>query len=332
MYLYKQKNSIEKEYNFSFSNNIKQQKEQQLAINYLEKNLQKSIDKQKNLFVSSFEINQWSLDNFQIGKCIGRGRFGNVYMARHKQSNMLVAIKQINKKNLSESCMERQLEQEIKIQMFSNHPNILKMYGFFHDETKVYLILEFACHFDIYKELKKETLKRFTEEKTANYIRQISEGLIYLHSHEIIHRDIKPENILNIHGVLKISDFGWSVYTLQEKRMTFCGTLDYVSPEIVQGTDYDQKVDIWSIGILCYELLVGKPPFENKNIAQDFLEFPPFVSELARQFIQLLLVKEPILRISIEKVLNHPWIVKNTKNCLDDWDLKVSEECLYLLR
>lgn len=82
------------------------------------------------------------------------------------------------------------------------------------------------------------------------------EGLIYLHSLGIIHRDIKPENILNSYGVLKLSDFGWSIYT-EEKRMTFCGTLDYVSPEVVSGKDYDFKVDIWSIGVLTYELITG---------------------------------------------------------------------------
>jgi serine/threonine protein kinase len=82
--------------------------------------------------------------------------------------------------------------------------------------------------------------------------------------------------------VLKISDFGWSIYTPEEKRMTFCGTLDYVSPEIVSGIDYDFKTDIWSIGVLCFELLVGKPPFENNN---NILEYPDFVSENAKEFI-----------------------------------------------
>ena len=77
-----------------------------------------------------------------------------------------------------------------------------------------------------------------------------------MHGQGVIHRDIKPENILINFGVLKISDFGWSVYT-EDERTTFCGTLDYVSPEVVCGKNYDFRVDVWSIGILCYELLVG---------------------------------------------------------------------------
>lgn len=162
---------------------------------------------------------------------------------------------------------------------------MLKMFGFFHDDEKIYLILELASHGDIYKEIKREVipfffthysfqfdfsqpLKCFNEEKAAGYIRQICEGLIYLHSEGIIHRDIKPENILNCFGVLKLSDFGWSIFT-EEARTTFCGTRDYVSPEIVSGKNYDFKVDIWSIGVLTYELITGKPPFEDRQNHND---------------------------------------------------------------
>ncbi|EAR83438.2 Serine/Threonine kinase domain protein (macronuclear) [Tetrahymena thermophila SB210] len=283
--------------------------------------------------------NFWSIDSFQIGKCLGRGRFGNVYLSRHKLTNMLFAIKQISKKNLIESCMEKQLQQEIKIQTYLNHPNVLKMHGFFDDSQKIYLILELASHGDIYKEIKREANKKFTEEKAANYIRQVCEGLIYLHSQGIIHRDIKPENILNSYGVLKLSDFGWSIYT-EEKRMTFCGTLDYVSPEVVSGKDYDFKVDIWSIGVLTYELITGKPPFENRQnhneayqkILMVKYDFPNYISKEAKDFMSKLLVGDPNKRISLETALNHEWILKNTRNCLADWDPKVSEACLCLLK
>ena len=78
-----------------------------------------------------------------------------------------------------------------------------------------------------------------------------------------MHRDIKPENILNSFGVLKISDFGWSIYS-ETKRQTFCGTLDYISPEMIAGKYYDFRIDIWSIGVLAFEFLTGNPPFENK--------------------------------------------------------------------
>lgn len=92
----------------------------------------------------------------------------------------------------------------------------------------------------------------FNEAESAYYIKQVIESLKYLHSEGIIHRDIKPENILLCQGVLKLSDFGWSTYSPYAKRQTFCGTLDYVPPEIVEGDLYDERVDIWSLGVLCY--------------------------------------------------------------------------------
>ena len=86
-----------------------------------------------------------------------------------------------------------------------------------------------------------------------------------MHNEYIMHRDIKPENILVEHGVLKLSDFGWSIYSPLYKRQTFCGTVDYVPPEIVEGASYDERVDIWALGVLLYELGCGKAPFETRD-------------------------------------------------------------------
>ena len=91
-----------------------------------------------------------------------------------------------------------------------------------------------------------------------------------MHSKDVIHRDIKPENLLNSFGTIKICDFGWAVYAPDVLRETFCGTPDYVPPEMIKGDRYDQRVDVWSLGILCYEFLTGKPPFETKNQSTTF--------------------------------------------------------------
>lgn len=106
--------------------------------------------------------------------------------------------------------MEKQLIQEIKIQMFSSHPNVLKMYGFFADETKIYLILELATNGCLFKEIR--TKVYFGEDQASLYYRQVVSAIRYLHSNCIMHRDIKPENILNSFGVLKLCDFGWATY------------------------------------------------------------------------------------------------------------------------
>ena len=124
----------------------------------------------------------------------------------------------MEKSSIKKSKVEHQLRREIEIQSFLEHKNILKMYGFFWDEKKIYLILEYALGGELYKDLQGQPNKRYTEERTANYIQQLSDALMYLHQKEVIHRDIKPENLLNSQGTIKIADFGWSVYAPQEQR------------------------------------------------------------------------------------------------------------------
>lgn len=132
-------------------------------------------------------------------------------------------------------------------------------------------------------------------------------------------RDIKPENLLlGIKGELKIADFGWSIHAPNSRRQTLCGTLDYLPPEMVEGKDHDEAVDVWSLGVLCYEFLVGTPPFEAaghtetyKRILRVSYEFPEYVSEGARDLIRKLLVRDPQQRMALDKVKDHPWIVAN---------------------
>lgn len=116
---------------------------------------------------------------------------------------------------------------EIKLQTYMDHPNLLKIFGYFHDAKNIYLILEY-CSQCLFKEFR--TKVRLEEEETVYYGKQAISALKYMHNENIIHRDIKPENILLQFGVLKLSDFGWSTYSPLYKRQTFCGTVDYVPP------------------------------------------------------------------------------------------------------
>ncbi|XP_075757277.1 aurora kinase A isoform X2 [Pelodiscus sinensis] len=204
---------------------------------------------------------QWCLDDFEIGRPLGKGKFGNVYLAREKQSKFILALKVLFKTQLEKAGVEHQLRREVEIQSHLRHPNILRMYGYFHDATRVYLILEYAPRGEVYKELQK--LTKFDEQRTATYMTELADALSYCHSKRVIHRDIKPENLLlGSNGELKIADFGWSVHAPSSRRTTLCGTLDYLPPEMIEGRTHDEKVDLWSLGVLCYEFLVGKPPFE----------------------------------------------------------------------
>lgn len=261
--------------------------------------------------------NTWTLNDFDLGKPLGKGKFGNVYLAREKQSHYVVALKVLFKSQIVDSEIEHQVRREVEIQCRLRHPNILRMYGYFHDEKRIYLILEYAEKGPLYRLLKEKG--RFEENVAAVYIRDLTRALIYCHAKQIIHRDIKPENLLIGHnGVLKIADFGWSVHSPSSKRQTLCGTLDYLSPEMVQGAPHDYTVDIWSLGVLCFELLVGLPPFDDKDTHQTcrkiryvILKYPDFVSDKAKDLIGKLLKINPKERLPLAMVLKHPWIVDN---------------------
>lgn len=194
----------------------------------------------------------WSLVNFEIGRPLGRGKFGNVYLAREKETKFVLALKVLSKKQVGDQGIEHQVRREIEIQSHLRHPNILRMYGFFHDEQRLYMILEYAPGGTLFNALKKDT--RFDEKKSAKYIKCLVSALVYLHNRNVIHRDIKPENLLLGHDdQLKIADFGWSVHEPDSHRTTLCGTMDYLSPEMVQGKPHSKAVDLWSLGVLTYE-------------------------------------------------------------------------------
>ena len=257
------------------------------------------------------------LSDFDIGKPLGRGKFGNVYLAREKQSKYIVALKVLFKSQLQQSHVEHQLRREIEIQSHLRHPNILRLYGYFYDTNRVYLILEYAAKGELYKELQKA--KRFGEKRSATYIASLARALMYCHQKHVIHRDIKPENLLiGLKGELKIADFGWSVHAPNSRRQTLCGTLDYLPPEMVEGRDHDSAVDVWSLGVLAYEFLCGSPPFEAEGHSETYkrilnvdLHFPAHVSDHAKDLIRSLLMKEPRERLPLSDLLVHPWIALN---------------------
>ncbi|CAF96493.1 unnamed protein product, partial [Tetraodon nigroviridis] len=249
---------------------------------------------------------RWSLENFDIGRPLGKGKFGNVYLARERQSKFILALKVLFKKQLEKAGVEHQLRREVEIQSHLRHPNILRLYGYFHDPSRVYLILEFAPKGELYGELQR--CGSFPEDRSATYIMELADALNYCHSKKVIHRDIKPENLLlGATGELKIADFGWSVHTPSSRRSTLCGTLDYLPPEMIEGKTHDEKVDLWSLGVLCYEFLVGKPPFEAKTHEETYRRisrveytYPAHtnISDEAKDLVSRLLKHNPMHRRS----------------------------------
>ncbi|KAI9101309.1 kinase-like domain-containing protein [Phlyctochytrium arcticum] len=267
---------------------------------------------------STGEPRKWSLNDFDVGRALGKGKFGRVYLAREKRSGFVVALKILFKSELAQANVEKQLRREIEIQSHLRHTHILRLFGYFYDAKRVYLILEYAAKGELYKQLHKHG--RFSEKRAARYIAQMATALGYLHQKNVIHRDIKPENLLlGMKGELKIADFGWSVHAPNTRRQTLCGTLDYLPPEMIEGKSHGRTVDLWSLGVLLYEFLVGVPPFEDltgpratyKRIAKVDLRVPDYVSLEARDLILRLLRYDGDERLPLDQVIRHPWLVQH---------------------
>ena len=155
------------------------------------------------------------------------------------------------------------LKNEIKIQKRLTHPHIIRLYEYFQDEQNIYLVMEYAENGSLFFYIRKKMkLNKLTERESFVFFFQTCIGIDYLHKNSIIHRDLKPENLLlDKRGNIKLCDFGWSAKE-QDVRNTFCGTLDYMAPEMLEKGKYDHRVDIWSLGILLFELLHGVAPFK----------------------------------------------------------------------
>eukprot|EP00397_Hematodinium_sp_SG-2012_P057102 GEMP01071086.1.p1 GENE.GEMP01071086.1~~GEMP01071086.1.p1 ORF type:complete len:365 (-),score=69.05 GEMP01071086.1:44-1138(-) len=273
----------------------------------------------------------WTLDKIDIGVPLGRGKFGAIYLAREIRNNFIFALKVLHKKQLEKYGVTHQLQREISIQKDLRHVNILRLYNWFQDDKCVYLMLEYAEGGELYKFLQKKC--RFSEIRAAWYMNQAIDAISHCHRVGVIHRDIKPENILLGHNdILKIADFGWSVIGGTACRKTMCGTLDYLAPEMIKGDRHDHRCDVWSLGVLMYEFLVGNAPFESQTKQDTQLKItsaePLFptrlrgspessqVSQEAQELVKAMLAKEPKDRISIKDVRNHPWIKRAWQNAV----------------
>jgi serine/threonine protein kinase len=246
---------------------------------------------------------------------LGRGSFGEVQKVRRKGTNKIYALKTIKKSDVIEGNLTDQVEREIEVQKKLKHKNVLRLYQHFEDADCVYLLLEFCAQGELYQIMRTRKGRRFPEALACKYFLQVAEGLRYLHSKKIVHRDIKPENLLvNDKDQVKIADFGWCAI-LQTPRTTFCGTLDYLAPEMIQGSGHDHTLDLWGLGVLLYEMIAGKPPFQSTNhgqLIQKILHLDlrpnPQMSEQLVHLIRALLRKEPHERLPLDKVMVHPWV------------------------
>lgn len=270
---------------------------------------------------------RFCLEDFAYGRRLGQGRFGFVHLAQENKSKKVIALKIMWKSDLEEEGLLVQVRREVEIHARIKHKNIVKMYSYFDDAERVYLVLEYASGGNLLDLMQKSPTMRLPENEAARIMRGIVEAVAFCHDQKIIHRDIKPENILLTNKKeVKVADFGWacsddSTKAIERmKRTTFCGTLDYLPPELSRREAYDYRVDVWMTACVCYEMLVGCAPFYHEDLSEtaykienEELELPKFVSNQARDLLSRMLVKDKEHRMSkIVLALVHPWIVQHS--------------------
>ncbi|CAD5223676.1 unnamed protein product [Bursaphelenchus okinawaensis] len=260
----------------------------------------------------------WRLDDIEVGRPLGKGAFGRVYLARDKMEQIPFALKIIFKSKLKTKNMEENIIREIVNHTHLVHPNIIRLYNYFYDDTKIYIMLEYALNGEVYKVL--GDCGRFVEEDAAKYIYQVADALEYCHQKKVIHRDLKPENLLfDDEYNIKLADFGWSVHSTKH-RETFCGTLDYLAPELVNAEAHSFYVDYWCVGVLLYEFLTGVAPFMDKTevgtykrIKTGLFSIPDHVSKGATNLLNEVLKVQPEERLDLVGVMSHPWTQSHLK-------------------
>ena len=226
-------------------------------------------------------------------KILGSGSFGDVYIMKNINDDKLFAVKQLDKKRIIEFGLNEDIiQREIKYHMSLVHPHIVKLFSFHEDKSSFFLILEYlegGSLFSFMQEndkkenkeninnnIKNSNNNNCNEAKAFKYFIQVASSIQFLHDNNLIHRDIKPENcLLDLNKEIKICDFGWTVNSLEGSRSTFCGTYEYMAPEMIKESPYDLTVDAWSLGVMLYELVHGYSPFRaklNKNGKENTIE------------------------------------------------------------
>ena len=265
------------------------------------------------------------IQDFEKIKELGVGSFGKVFLVTHKKTKAQYAIKAIDKKNKTNIEEKPYFRREIEIMYKVHHPNVVKLFGHFEDNDYCYFIMEYISKGNIYSLIPKDRKKKLQSQVVASLMKDVISAVYYLHNMNppIIHRDIKPENVLLSEGLIgKLTDFGWSNYLQEEnERYTVCGTPIYLAPEIINETGHDERVDIWCIGVLLFELSTGNPPFLGNdietlknNINHLKINWPKDIGLDVKNLIMKILKYDPKLRISLVEILNHPFFTKYFPN------------------
>lgn len=274
----------------------------------------------QNLMKSPCDVN--SLANYDILQIVGKGGFSIVYIVRCKRTAKIYAMKSINEKVIRKWSKYDNMENEKHILMMVHHPFIISLAQNIECENYINWVIDFWPGGDLFYWISKNT--RLSEEVARFYICEIIIALEYLHSLNILYRDLKPTNVLiDAEGHIKLTDFGLSLpfFTEESVSSTFCGTPEYMSPEMLLQLGHNRWVDFYSLGVTLYEMLVGVPPFYNSDrkvmytsILKDEIKFYRHMSKDAKDLIDSLMTKDPRERLGANygffEIKQHPFFSK----------------------
>ncbi|XVF24298.1 hypothetical protein REPUB_Repub13aG0115600 [Reevesia pubescens] len=244
------------------------------------------------------------LEDFEVLKVVGQGAFGKVYQVKRSATSDIYAMKVMRKDKIMEKNHAEYMKSERDILTKVDHPFIVQLRYSFQTKYRLYLVLDFVNGGHLFFQLYRQGL--FREDLARIYTAEIVSAVSHLHANGIMHRDLKPENILlDADGHVMLTDFGLAKEFDENTRSnSMCGTLEYMSPEIFLGKGHDKAADWWSVGILLYEMLTGKPPYTGRNrqkiqekIIKDKIKLPAYLSSEAHSILKGLLQKEASKRL-----------------------------------
>jgi serum/glucocorticoid-regulated kinase 2 len=272
------------------------------------------------IFSNHKKVKEVKLEDFKVLKVIGRGSFGKVCLVEYLPNHEVYAMKSLKKDLLIEQEQIENTLLEKEILQTIDYPLLCGLVFCFQNEERIFFVMPFLSGGELFQHLRK--FRTFDEDKVRFYGAQIALALDYLHKKGIVYRDLKPENILmDDKGYLRLADFGMAKKLKEdEKAMSFCGTPEYLAPEIITMEGHDKNSDWWSFGILLFEMLCGLPPFYTDNLDKMYdmikthqVKFPKRynISEDAKDLIRKLLEKDPKKRLGsqngIEEIKAHPF-------------------------
>ncbi|TEB25035.1 AGC/Akt protein kinase [Coprinellus micaceus] len=274
-----------------------------------------------------------SIDQFELLKVIGKGSFGKVMQVRKKDTQRIYALKTIRKAHIAQRPGEiTHILAERTVLALVNNPFVVPLKFSFQTPDKLYLVMSFVNGGELFYHLQREG--RFDENRSRFYAAELLCALEHLHQFNVVYRDLKPENILlDYTGHIALCDFGLCKLNMSEseKTNTFCGTPEYIAPELLESQGYNKTVDWWTLGVLVFEMMTGLPPFYDENvntmyqrILSDPLQFPPDISPDAKSVMTGLLQRDPAKRLGAnggEEIKRHPFFAKYV-----DWNLLLAKK------